>query len=232
MKSSDYIVATLLGFEKWQGELHLEVVTNAVAWNIPPAIVTEFTNRHTQYGTVFTPIQNDRTRTYQQVQAHDEFKREYVSFIRELVQLHMVRNTSIPLDKRLAMGLNPRKEVYPVRLKITSTPIVVISRLARAQFWFRFLVVGSSSRPKLHPEADGVEIKYYFTEQPVSSDQEPAPLLANTNAEIYLSKRGSFIKDIGQELLGKTLVLQARWVNLSDDRNSGTLSDCYYIIIS
>jgi hypothetical protein len=232
MKTPDYIVQTLFGFKNWQGDIHNDVVTNAIAWNIPPAIVTQFTAMHTQYDIVFEPIRNDRTRTYQQVQAHDEFKRGYVQFLRALVQQHLVRNELISLDKRLAMGLNPRKAVYPEREKITTTPIIIISRLARAQFWFRFLVEGSSSRPKLHPDADAVELRYYFTDQPVIPGQTPPPPMATTTVDLYVSKRGSFIKDVGQDYIGKTLVLQARWVNMTDEKQSSTFSNYYTIVIS
>jgi hypothetical protein len=229
MKTQDYIPGTFLGFYNWQQMLHAMVSANSLTWNIPAAVMATFTGLFTPFGALFLAVSNARTRTPEQLEAYNVYKAEYVTFLRSLVQEHLVRNAAIPFEVRKSMGLNPREPFYPSRPAITTEPIIALSRVGRAMIWFKFFVVDGGNRAKIHPDANAVELQYYFTDvMPANLAELPAGISTDT----HISTRGSIRRNMGENNIGKYLVIRARWVNTANDSKSGPVSAFVYIVIS
>ncbi len=229
MKTPDYIPGTFFGFYNWQQTLYAIVSSNGTTWNIPAAVIATFTSFYTPFGALFQAVTNERTRTPEQLEAYKLYKADYVAFLRAFVQEHLVRNTAIPFEVRKSMGLNPREPFYPSRPAITTEPIIALSRVGRATIWFKFMVVDGGKRPKLHPDANAVELQYYFSDEPPTSVKD---LPEGVKLDRHVSTRGSFKRNVGESHIGEYLVVRARWLNTSKEDKSGPVSDFVTIVIS
>jgi hypothetical protein len=229
MKTNDYIPGTFLGFYNWQQMLYAIVSTNGTSWNIPTDIIDKFTTLYTPFGALFQSVSNKRTRTPERLETYNNYKADYVVFLRALVQEHLVRNTLIPFEVRKSMGLNPREPFYPSRPSITTEPIIALSRVGRAMIWFKFMVVDGGNRAKIHPDANAVELQFYFTEQ---LPADVAELPVGAVVETYISTRGSFRRNMGEHNIGRYMLVRARWVNTADASKSGPYSAFVSIVIS
>lgn len=157
--SKDYIPSNNSEFMAFQANLNSEVAANATVWNIPTVEVTALDTWSLGYGPLFEAITNPRTRSQEQVIAHDAYRKDYVAFLRPFVQGFVVNNTLIPISERAAMGLNPRGlNPRSERPAITTSPITDLKSLGGGLVRFAFRVEASNSRSARQPDSNGVEV--------------------------------------------------------------------------
>jgi len=260
MSTKSYIPTIQKDYFDFQEELTTQVTTNAALWNIPPDKANELQTRSTDYATVYNPIKNKRTRTVQQVLAHDDYKKDYTRFLREMVQGYLVNNPAIPNADKSAMGLNPRTGVRTPRTKILTMPNGSIKALGGGLARLEFRVEADSNRVSREPSSNGVEYATRFTRVgsivpvPTAPPVSPAPP-ANENPEspdtmatlseptvvrtermdgyhynVHFSTRARFVVDTHQQ--GMRMHVRARWVNTTTPDLSSSWSDEVTAIIS
>ncbi len=239
----NYIPNNNSDFMAFQENLNTEVTANATAWNIPTAEATALSTWSTGYGPYFAAIVNKNTRTREQVIAHDEYRADYVAFLRPFCQGFLVNNTLIPISERAAMGLNPRGlNPRSERPAITTAPIPSLVPMGGGMVKFSFKVAESNLRVARHPESNGVEVYYKLeslVEQPQPMNdvliEEEGPSSAaddDKGFETHFSTRAQFTDELGLENVGKRLSIYARWVNTSDPSKNGPYSSTISMVVS
>lgn len=226
----------------FQQNLNTQVTANATAWSIPAAEATALDTWSTGYEPLFNAIINKNTRTRQQVIAHDEYRKDYVAFLRPFCQGFLVNNTLIPISERVAMGLNPRGlNPRSQRPEILTAPIPSLKPLGGGMVQFSFKVEDSNTRTARHPESNGVEV--YYKLEPVLTDAQPVnDVLVEDDENIAtddlagyehtFSTRARFVSELGLEHVGQRLTVYARWVNTTDREKSGPFSATTSMVVS
>lgn len=187
MKTKDYVPGTKSGFRSWVISVHSLVSASALVWGIPPNVVAMFTTMLAQFEVLYQTVDNERLRTTEQVIAFDTYRVEFTAFMRNLVQVHLVRNTAIPYATKIAMNLNVRAANNADRPKIESTPILDLGNGNRGMIKFKLMVTDMGKRAKIHPDADGAELRFYIASPPVPVVPAPpiqgstAPRIADTS---------------------------------------------------
>ncbi|MDB4655923.1 hypothetical protein OAE48_03650 [Flavobacteriales bacterium] len=245
--SRDYIPSNNNDFFNFQDFLNVEVTTNATAWNIPAAEQTALDNWSIGYAGVYKNITNVETRTRQDVLAHDEYKLDYIAFLRPFCQGYLVNNPLIPISERVAMGLNPRGLNPPSqRPKITTAPVSGLKALGGGLVRFAFKVEDSNKRSARQEDSNGVEVFFKLVSQ--ASKPEPIVVLEDSlTAETekaadsglptddyknMFSTRARFVKQLEIADIGKTMHVYARWVNTSDATKNGPFSMVSTMVVS
>ena len=240
----DYIPKNNKDFMSFQQDLKDQVAANAAAWNVPAAEATALDTWSTGYEPLFFSITNKNTRTREQVIAHDEYKADYIAFLRPFCQGFLVNNTLIPISERVAMGLNPRGlKPRSERPKILTAPIPSLFPLGGGMVKFVFKVADSNKRTGRHPDSNGVEVFYKverLVEQPVLLndalvEEELAQEKEGRNHDgfdNYFSTRAQFLQELGVDAIGKRLTVYGRWVNTSDSSKSGPYSAVTSMVVS
>lgn len=240
--SRDYIPSSINDFMSFQDNLNTEVAANAATWNIPATEATALATWSAGYLPLFNAIVNKNTRTREQIIAHDQYRKDYVAFLRPFCQSFLTNNLLIPVSVRVALGLNPRGLNPPsTRQAITSSPIPSMKPLGGGMVRFGFKVADSNSTRGRHPESNGVEV--YYRLEPVNVGQqtindslvEEEPTGA-TSKDGTLDKafntRASFISELGLQNVGMRLSIYARWVNTSSPSKNGPFSSTISMVIS
>lgn len=239
----DYIPKNNSQFMDFQRNLNSQVAANATAWNIPSSEATALSDWSTGYELVYKPIVNKRTRTQEQVIAHDEYRNDYVAFLRPFVQGFLVNNTLIPISERAAMGLNPRGlKPRSERPTITTAPIPSLKAVGGGMVRFTFKTADSNTRIARHPDSNGVEVYYrleplYMEPRPLNDTliEDDEQVIIKDNKTGYLqrfSTRAQFLQELGVDAIGKRLKVYGRWVNTSDSSKSGPYSAITSMVVS
>ena len=256
-----YVPPTRSGFRAWVNSVYDLVNTNAVLWGIPPALVTQFAALLAQFELLYVATDNKTLRSGSQVIAFRVCKAEFSTFMRNLVQVHLLRNTAIPYETKIAMNLNVRIDNNNERPDIDSTPIIGLANGNRAVIKIKLYVPDMGKRAKIHPDADAAELRFFITAPPViilpaapvqgsggtppagnSGSVPPAPTPApipvpvpppasGTVMETFVTTRGSFERKM-EAYIGKAFVVQGRWINTTDESKNGTWSDFFIIVIA
>lgn len=251
MKTKDYVPTAKSQFRSWVNSIYNLVNTNAALWNIPAVLLPQFATMLAQFELLYISVDNDRMRTTEQVIAFDTYRAEFTTFMRNLVQVHLVRNAAIPYATKIAMNLNVRTTGSD-RPKIESTPIIALASGNRGVIKIRLMVTDMGKRAKIHPDANAAELRFYFTAPstpvtPASPDQgagtraegdNPAPAptpvpapVQGTVMETFITTRGSFERTT-EQYIGREFRVQARWINSTDASKNGTWSDFFGIVIA
>lgn len=243
--AKDYIPYNNNDFNNFQTYLNEQVTANSVAWNIPAAEQTALDTWSTGYAPLYKAILNLDTRTRAQVMAHDEYRDDYVGFLRPLCQGYLTNNPLIPISDRVAMGLNPRGLNPPSeRPSILTAPILELKALGGGLVRFAFKVEASNTRSARQEDSNGVEVFYKLQSQvaeavPVlaegdepTSDNPSDNGLPSEGYEKMFSTRARFIHQLPIQDIGKTLHVYARWVNTSDATKNGPYSMVLATVVS
>jgi len=255
--SKKYVPTTRSGFRAWINSVYELVDNNAVLWGIPPALLAVFATMVAQFETLYIATENKTMRTGSQVIAFKVLRANLTKFMRDLVQVHLVRNTAIPLETKIAMNLNVRITGKVERVEIKSTPILGLSNGNRGMIKFTLMVPDMGKRAKIHPEANGAELRYFLSAPPAivvpaapeqtgggTRAEGDAPTAATTPTLVptpitrvgtvmatFITTRGSFERNF-EAHIGKALNVQVRWINSTDESKNGTWSDLKVIIIA
>lgn len=231
----DYIPGGNTAFFEWQEFLTGKVNVNGAAWGIPATVVSELDGRSTAYGLLYQSISNKQVRTPQQVEAHRVGRREFTTFLRQLVQGSLVNNALIPFDEKRAMGLNPRGG-RGSRPQIEDIPVLTLSAMGGGRVRFEVRMPNTTGRARMHPASNGAELRVYFTKAgglPPRTSEPGEPLPQPTEShEVHtvLRTRAVFTEDT--DMQGHTLHMQARYVNTSAPSKSGPWSNEVTVVVS
>lgn len=248
-----YVPSTKSGFRSWVNTVITLVVSNAAMWGIPPALVAQLVAMLAQFESLYASVDNKTLRSAAQVIAFETFRKEFTSDMRNLVQVHLLRNAQIPYVTKIVMNLNVRQEGNSNRPDIDSTPILVLANGNRGVIKFKLLVYDMGKRAKIHPEANGAELRFYITNPPTivvpatpvqgdngnrADGDSPMPIptpvpapMRGTVMETFITTRGSFDRKM-EAYIGKAFVAQCRWINSTDESKNGTWSDFINIVIA
>lgn len=220
----DYIPGGILDFREFEGDLVGDVTTNAVAWGIAAGRVTALTGAQGVYEPLFDAIKNKKKRTQEQVNDHSAGRKVYVKFIRAFVKENLINNSLISRAQKLAMGLNPGDDVRHDRPAIESIPDINLGSLGGARVRIVARVDSEVSRPSIHADSDGVEVRYSIGTTP------PANVWATD--KVYFSSKARFSIPLGVDNKTKIIYLFGHWKNNKDDSKSGDWTEMDQVVIS
>jgi hypothetical protein len=214
--AKDYIPRPNAGFHQFQKNLVEMVVAKALAWNLPGGDVSTLATDSSTYANHFNIIGNKGNCTTSQRLAHDEFRTVYEKGLRLFVNGFLRGNKNISHDELSMMGIKVRCKKRKKRSAIDGQPVLWIVSQPGAFLKFYCRQEEHAGRASIHPEGDGVELRYNIG-TPESNPNQMEHVLFSKKAHIRLS--------VKPEWRGKKIYACARWVNLSDQSRSSTWCD-------
>ena len=206
-----FIPAKDAKFHEWQNDIKAQVTTNAVAWGIDSGAVTALGTRNGTYNTKYAAISNKNTSTKQQRAAHRAERKDYEKYMRKFVKEHLLYNSAITYDEKVAMGLISTDDSG--RQKIETAPNVVMKAKPGLRVLTEARVDADSSRPSMHPDADVLEVRGQLG--------GTQPVLWSDVPNVVQETKARFTTELPPDSGGKTLYCFYRWRNLTDDKKSG-----------
>jgi hypothetical protein len=219
MARPDYVPRTHSGFDSWQRNINNSVTINAATWGIDPAKVAELNNKSNQFEGYYAKIENRNTRTLEQVAAFNQFRIEYTTFLRQLVQGSLVNNDLISYAEKIGMGLNPRTGARPERPKITSMPVIEIAGMGGGSMEF-ICIDSADGRIKRPSNADGVELHIEVTMSKVT-DKETGEVVTVKDTVNFRSSKTRVSHKFTEAQRGKPFSVKGMWYNNTDPAKNG-----------
>lgn len=219
MARPDYVPRTHEGLDSWQRTINDSVTLNAASWGIDPAKVAELNNKSTQFNGYYAKIENRNTRTLQQVAAFNQYRIEYTTFLRQLVQGSLVNNDLISYAEKIGMGLNPRTGARPERPKITSTPVIEIAGMGGGKMEF-ICIDSADGRTKRPSNADGVELLIEVTMSKVTN-KDTGEVVTVKDTVTFRSSKTRVSHQFTEAQRGKSFSVKGLWYNNTDPAKNG-----------
>ncbi len=107
-------------------------------------------------------------------------------------------------------------------------PSVKVASLAGAGVEVVNRVESDSSRPSLHPEADGVEIRYII----VAKADDPVPADPEDYPKVVVSRKAKTLIKAGVANVGSRMIGFCRWINSSENAKSSGWSQRFSVLIT
>ena len=200
-------------FDEFSDNLSSEVTTNAVAWNIPSGNATALATARGVYAPLYSVITNKRNRTASQVQDHREGRGVFETFIEGFANQFINPNPAITDSKKEELGFTVRSADSTSRPAITDDVFVKMESLTDGRMRFICRVTSDGNRASVHPDADGVELRYLVsTTAPASVSQMP-------NSTV--SPKARFMIQTADGSAGMKIFASLRWVNISSPEKNG-----------
>lgn len=219
MGRPDYVPRTHSGLNSWQHTINDSVTNNAAAWGIDAAKVAELNTKSATFDGLYAKIDNKATRTLQQVAAFNQFRIEYTTFLRQLVQGSLVNNDLITYAEKIGMGLNPRTGARPQRPEITSTPVIEIAGMAGGKMEFT-CIDSADGRTKRPSNADGVELHIDIT-MGKATDTETGEVVDIKDTVTLRSSKTRVSHQFTEAQRGKQFSVKGLWYNNTDPAKNG-----------
>lgn len=200
-------------FNTYFGTALSYLTANNARLQVAAADLTELGAIKTDWDVKFPLTQSSNTTTTTLVEEKNELRDDAEDLLRKIYG-DIPQSLLTPADRN-TLNLKERKPGSP-RPAIITEPILIPETLPGAFVKFVCRVENDESRPSIHPDADGVEIK-------VSIDAAP-PTPPNPNQDFqytFFSSKASFKQATDPSLAGKRLYAIARWKNNTDDTKSG-----------
>ena len=237
--------------------LSATVGANAAAWNLPPQPVTDFLDAITAFGPVFQQVNNDETRTRQQMVAYQTARAELEHTVRAFVQSFLANNATIPMADRVSMKLNPRGFTpRQPKSKINVAPVISLTALGGGLVRLRFKRPDSTGRASVLPDSTG--IAFYFRFQPLGTAPVPPPpappkpeplneqgtapeaegkqnkvagLPSHNGYELEVVTRASIERQVSLDRIGSVMHVFAQYINSSAPIKNGPYSMVATVVV-
>jgi len=223
MARPDYVPRTHSGFNSWQRTINQFVSDNAATWNIDAVTVTDLNNKSSNFVGLYKDVENRQTRTLKQVADFNQYRIEYTSFLRQLVQGSLVNNTLVSYGDKIAMNLNPRTGARPERPTITSMPSITVTSKGGGlmEFECKNTEDGKAKRPV---NSDGVELHITIA-MGKSADASTGELVEITDKVLLNSSKVRVLHQFTEAQRGKSFTIRGRWYNNTDRAKDGQLGN-------
>ncbi len=210
----DYIPNRMGDFATWQANLVTKVAAAPASWGLPAPKVTELQAKQTAYLLLYNKITDPNTKTKGAVEQHADGRKTYEKYLRGFVKEFLVNNSAISIEEKISLGINPGTNAGSSRPAIDEEPLLQLRARGALQIVVQVRTETDSTRPSIHPLADGVEIRYTFGSTPPAGVAECR--------EVFFSTKARFKKTMSADVEGKSIYMYARWSNTTDDtKNSG-----------
>lgn len=214
--AADYIPRRNADFANFQRNIVNKVSANASAWVIPLAEVGELAVASGKYNNHYKNISNKGERTMVQVAAHDAERKKFEKQLRQFVNGFIRGNTKITTEQMADMGLAHRRQKRKVREQMNESPEVSLVLLGGMQVKIFCRQQNHDGKASVHPEADGIELRYSLG-TPVSH--------ASQATEVLFTKKAKNLLRLPIEAQGKKLYVFTRWLNLTHPERSSPWSE-------
>ena len=214
-------------FFNWQGKLVNKVVTNAVAWNIPPAKVTALSASRAVYEPLYTKAQEKDDRTKADVDRHRQARILYEKELRTFVNAYIRYNEDVPRDEKIAMGIPPRDLEPTPRGKIELVPYIFLKAIGGGVIEVRSQTEKDATRVSMLKTADGIECRWLLVPK-----GEMPPEGVDDAKKTVVSRKARFTIDCGDKNAGDSFYGFFRWTNTSVPANSGLWTKALKAVIA
>lgn len=145
----------------------------------------------------------------------NKLKKDFIVFASPVL-LKIAAHPALNTGDRLNFRLLERDRILTKRGKIEDIPMVQMQPAGSGWMKIRVRRETDNNRASRHPLADGVEMKFIIKEV-----NAPAPHSADDCIESVISKKAIFTFHARPGNAGKRIYAFFRWVNLSNQENSG-----------
>ncbi len=209
---ADFIPRKNLDFATFQHNLVNQVVAHAAAWGISAGSVAELVAASGKYTHHYNAISNKGERTMAHVAGHNQERKNFEKTLRQFVNAYIRGNTQINEEQMAGMMLRHRRKKRTVREYIHHAPEVWIQVKGGMVVKIYCRQVNTAGKAAVHPEADGIELRYSLG---------TAATRAAQATEVLFTKKAKNKIQLPLTQQGKKLYLFARWLNLTTpDRSS------------
>jgi len=211
----------------FQGNFVNRVVTNAVAWGVPPADVTALVTRRASYEPLYHTAQNKTTRSRADVLAHRQMRRIYEKEIRTMARQYLMNSPLVLDTDRINLGLTVRDIEPSPSPPITDVPIVGLKGLGGGDIEVRARVRRDQTRPSMHPDANVIDYRFRMVESGDVPPDDPEDCPKGNS-----QTRAKFVLRCGAKNATKRFYGFFRWLNKRRPRQEGPWSNAISVVIS
>ncbi|MCW5907815.1 MAG: hypothetical protein KIS94_08155 [Chitinophagales bacterium] len=214
--AKDYIPRRADVFFQFQKILVQKASANAGAWGIPAGEVAALTAASAAYEASYHTATNVLTRTKPANQTHQMERKKLEKHLRAFVNAWLAGNSAISQPEKTGMGLNDRSHKRHKRPQIFDRPALNLKPIGSGRLKVSCRLPQSEGKPRLHPYADAIEIVYHTGSNPGTPEQCSGR---------HISKKSTFVMDVGMQHAGKMIFAFARYINIQDMSKSSGFSD-------
>jgi len=206
-----------LAFYDMFEKLSIDVPANAGAWGIPVLVAGTVPAAFNIYKPLNLAIRNTHTRTKIQVDDHVAGRIVAETFIQDFANEHLINNKAISTSVLESLGFNRTDGEKHERPEIKETPYSKVDALEGSRVEFTNRTDEDSSRASVHPDADGLEVRYVVGTTP--------PATWKDCPEKDFSSKAKFTTELDPSNAGKKIYAFLRWRNNSNPEKSGPFGD-------
>lgn len=175
-----------------------------------------------KYGKTLNPA----TRTSTLVSEKNALKKDFIEYA--IAPLNIIAaSINITQDDRDILNLPARDRAPSPRPVITDMPVTALAVLGGGNVKVTNRTSHDASRASIHPDADGVEIRWAIV-----ADGAPAPAFPADCPNSEVLTKAIYTMELTPENASKHLYLFARWRNNSEPAKSGPWGNRQSVVIS
>jgi len=193
-------------------------------WEITEADTAVVVNGQATYQPFYDDWSDEDARNDTIIENHQREHKIYVGLIRDYVNENLRNNSNLDTGNLSDLGLTVPDTERTAKPQLEDRPLVAAKMKGGALLKLQFEIAEDSTRPSMHPDAHGLELKYQI------GGTEPASADDTTKSVTFTKSRHSI--QLGVENAGQYFYGFARWINTSENSKSGPYSVIIKIIIS
>lgn len=182
-----------------------------------------------QWKNIYPKFSNASTRTSTITSEKNAIKDAFTPFAANLLNRMNTLSTITQAD-RDTFNVHERDTTPTKRSKIDGTPVVQLEPSAVATIKVRVRTSQDANRSSIHPQADGVEIRYALIAPSAEPPKDPSttdttastvPTMPDQAPISFASSKALFELELPETASGKKLFAFFRWINQKDSKNNG-----------
>ena len=204
-------------------------ITYALNWKRLGLVQEQFTNlknKATIWDEKYTLYLNPDTRTSTITSQKNNAKEDFIEYAEAPLNI-IAASINILEEDRTILNLPARDRTPSPRPKITGAPYTNLQGEPGCTVKITNRVNSDASRASIHPDADGVEVRWIILDAAAPAPASPADC---TNSELITKAIHTMQFDLANA--AKKLHLFARWRNNSEPQKSGPWTNCFSVVLS
>ncbi len=210
-------------FNTYFGTVTPYLTANATRLNVSSGNVTALGTLKTSWDIKYPQSQDPNTATKTIIDEKTDLRLDIEDLLRSIYG--DIPKSALTTADRNTLNLKERKPGAP-RPQIETAPSVILQALGNLRVRLSFRVEDNESRPSIHPESDGLELK-------AMTGNTPPKGFNDSGLTSLISSKARFIHIFeDSQLAGQTFYIYARWINKTDAKKSGPWSLLAQVVIS
>ena len=187
-------------------------ITNATAWKVPAATLTDIAPNRTAYELWYKVVANIKTRSVAATASRNEAWDKLSVQLRDLYDTCLLNNAAISIDDKYALGIKITDSmIRVVGRKPVTTPVVT---LASGEVSILHVIYADSATPNTHAKPHGIAFLELTAKIGVAT--APPASAADCTVNFNISRNHEAIEFDATDR-GKTVFTYSRWVTTTGE---------------